>query len=472
VRIKLLFASIFIILTFYLSRLQLFVDDYLFFYNSPRLVDNLFIFFQQYTLEFGIYRPVAVFLYHFLFSLYQYSPAIAHLLPLAFQILSGYLLYRILINQKISSSLSLLLALIFTLHPFAAEQYMWLAASQGALSSLLFIIQILVIQNSKNFNKTLFCLFIFSLLSIFTYESTFFLFIPLIYLAYHHFKHSFQKISLAILAPYPLYLISKLAFKPQNPRPLINSFSELIHNSSELFKNLFNVNFNSYYQTNFWNSYSLNGYLDLLSKPYLLIIFIFFIAALLFILATNPKNISKPDNKVIIFWGLTFLFSLPPLVLNQFFYFGFRALFLPIITGIIFLSLVLDRILETNMHRLMSLFCFVLIFICTLTTINFSLKLEKLSQEDLRLANKIAQIAPANTTIFLKSEIPLDSRHTFLHADHLLSCFFYEWSAPACLKSQGITNNIIVKDFDKAQVNSPIIHLLYKSDHSLVIEEP
>lgn len=471
-RIKLLFASIFVILALYVSRLQLFIDDFLFFYNSPRLIDNLFTFFRQYTVEFGIYRPVAVLLYHFLFSFYQYSPAFSHLVPLSLHVLSGFLLYRVLTNQNISKNLSLICALIFTLHPFAAEQYMWLAATQGVLSSFLFITQILIIQNSKSLSHTLLWIFFLSLLSIFTYESTFFFFIPFIYLIYRKYQHSFAKICLATLSPLPFFLISKLLFKPQNPRPLIKSFSQLIHNSSELFKNLFNVNFDAYYQNNFWNSYSLSGYLDLLSKPYILIIFIFFLAALIFILVTNLKNTPKSNNEIIMFWFLIFISSLPPLVLNQFFYFGFRALFLPIITGTILLLLILDRILETNMHRLMSVLSVIFIIICTLTTINFSLKLEKLSQDDQKLATEISKIVPQDTPIFLKSEKPFDSRDTFLHADHLLSCFFYEWSAPACLKSVGLTNSIYVKNFDQVSSQSPPLHLLYKSDTSLIIENP
>ena len=119
----------------------------------------------------------------------------------------------------------------------------------------------------------------------------------------------------------------------------------------------------------------------------------------------------------------------------------------------------------------MSVYLVFFIIVSTFTTINFSSKLQKLSQNDQKLAIEISKIASPNTTIFLKSENSFDSRDTFLHADHLLSCFFYEWSAPACIKSVGLNNEIYVKNFDQVSTQSPIIHLLYQSNGLLINQD-
>lgn|GEM_PF-6966555 len=465
---KVIFASVFILLAFPISHLHLYIDDYLFLYNTPSLIQDFPLWASHYITEFGIYRPIAMLYYYLIFSFYRLSPIAAHLFPWALQVISGYLLYKILLRQQLSHFFSLTLGLFFVLHPFASESYMWLGASQGTLVSFIFLLQLIIIP------KSLFLIILLSLVSALTYESTLLFFIPILYFLHQKHPTKFIKTAFLSIIPLTVFFFTKFLITPQNPRPLVNNLPSLFFNFSELLKNLSNTHFNSYYQTNFWSNYAFQGYQSFLRFPVLLILLVFSFAFIIFTLYSLPKNTtSTPNLKApLLFWLLVFLCSLPPLLANQTFYFGFRSLFLPSITGLIVPAFLFQKILRQNSLLVLKTLCLIslpcLIFINT----HIANQYEQIYLNDVQLAKNITKLSPPATTIVLKSDVPFDSQNTFLHADHFLSCFFYEWCAPAILKAYSPdTKNIIVKNFDQPLPPGPLLYLLYKQDRSLIITD-
>src|SRR3989344_1446953 len=144
------FVTIGLLLSAYVSRLRFFVDDYPYALDTPSLTHDFFTFFSSYVAVHGLFRPLALVYYWFIYSLYFLSDSLAHLLPFAIHAGSGYLLYRILKKHGMASPFALLGGLIYLLHPFAAEQYMWLSAGPGTLVNAIFLLQIVLIEKMKN----------------------------------------------------------------------------------------------------------------------------------------------------------------------------------------------------------------------------------------------------------------------------------------------------------------------------------
>jgi hypothetical protein len=370
---------------------------------------------------------------------------------------------------------AVIVSLVFIFHPFATEQYMWLAANQGVLVSLLFFTEIILLIKQNSLKQSLITTFIFSTILIFTYESTFFFFVPLIYFLYQKYHHSLLKITSINLIPIFFYIITKIIITPQDPRPLINSLPQLAHNLSSLSQALLNNFLDPYYQNRFWIQYGLQGYQELLLNPAYLIIFIFFLAGLSFVLLIHKTNTHHdPTSATIVFWFLAFICSLPPLLANQEFYFGFRALFLPIIISTIIIFFIFELILEMNMRRLVLLLSIVSVSWFVQIDIHVATKYRKMFDHDISLASSISKISPPNSTIIFNSLTPLDTRDTFIHADHILSCFHYKWCAPSILKSQNKTIQDIFLSYvyipPSLDTLHPLIYLTYQPDKTLKID--
>ncbi|MBU1130020.1 hypothetical protein KKE45_01720 [Patescibacteria group bacterium] len=483
-KIKLLFLSIFLFLSLYVSRLQLFVDDYLFLYNQPSLTENFPAFFKNYTINFGFHRPIAVLYYYLIFSLYLLSPAIAHLIPLFLQVIAGYLLFQILNKQGLSTIFSLLAGLIFVTHPFASEQYMWFSANQATLANLIFILQIYIITSKLNFKKTSLFVLLLSFASILTYETTLFFFIPISFLISTKFNKPFVRTILINFIPLIFYAFTKIIVKPATPHHFADNLFSPWTNIPNLTGNLINTNFGQNYLQNFWNSYQNSGFRSILSSPVAFILLAYLITFTIFIFfIQKEKNNHTFNPKILQFWILTFLFCLPPLLVNKIFYFGFRTLFLPNITAIISLFFIFQIVLKKNMTKLIHFICLFLVFSFILINITISNKYRQLYNQDIKLAKSIAKISTPNSTIILKSKNPFSSNDTFVHADHLISCFFYEWCAPAILNGQpNSIRNIIIQHpngsltlppnttYQQLLTQRPLIFLTYKADQTLSID--
>jgi hypothetical protein len=344
---------------------------------------------------------------------------------------------------------------------------MWLAANQGTIVSFIFLLQLLILQKDYSLQKTILLIIPLSLVSALTYESTLLFFIPILYLLAQKYPTKIIRLSLLNFIPPIIFFFTKFLITPQNPRPLVNNLPSFINNTQELFKNLYNVHFNPHYFSNFWTNYTLNGYLSFLQNPAILILLIFTLAQIFIIILYLPKTNSTNHHHFVIFWFLVFVCSLPPLLVNQTFYFGFRSLFLPSITATIFLIFLFQNILKKNSTILLKILCLASIPCFILIDSYISNQYEQYYQNDFQLAQKIVNLAPPHTTIILKSELPFNSQNTFIHADQFISCFYYEWCAPAILKSISPNmGDIIVKNYPNP-LPQPNIQLLYKQDHTV-----
>jgi hypothetical protein len=220
-------------------------------------------------------------------------------------------------------------------------------------------------------------------------------------------------------------------------------------------------------------------------------VFLFFttIAVGLFLKKGHKNN---TISSMFVFWFLTFMASLIPLLANKEFYFGFRTLFLPIIFLIICFFWIAQKLLGKNALLALQIVGVMIIGWFVLVDFTVANKYASFYNEDMMLANKINAVLyeeGLNTKknsvyIFLQNENFPDSRQTFLHADHILSCFFYNWSSYSCMKS--VTDSIAAIGIKQADGHftlqnwisaddffqrKPYIQLRYTTQKELVVEK-
>lgn len=428
------FIIVSLFLAAYVARLRFFVDDFPYALDTPSLTTDFFRFFGTYISFHGLFRPLALVYYWFIYSFYFISEPMAHLIPFAIHAASGYVLYRILRRHGMNGAFALLGGFLYLLHPFATEQYMWLSAGPGTIVNALFLLQIVLIEKMGNRRWALASVAALSTLSALLYESTFFMFIPLAYLTWTKSK----KIAFIYIIPSIIYIATKLVLQGSDPRPLVDNFPLIIQNAGNLANNLSKVHMDPYYIDRFWNGYRSLGLEMTLSAPLLMggvVLFLVTVTAALFLARGEVNHVQR---SVFLFWILVFLATLPPMVANKIFFFGFRSLFLPSTAAIVLALWAGQMILGRNGRiALMGLGLWTLVSFF-LMDITIADKYRKLYDEDMSLAQALsARIDEQNLTrvsLVLKSEVPFDSRASFLHADHMLSCFFYEWSSLSCLR--------------------------------------
>lgn len=496
--VSFLFLLIFIFLGVFITKLHFYIDDFPYALDKPSLTQNFFAFFKSYTAYHGLYRPIALIYYYGIYSFYWISSSIAHLIPWAIHVAAGYLLYRVLVKQGMLKILAVLAGLIFVLHPFATEQYMWFSANPGTLANLIFLIQIAIIEKVKSKRKVIALVVSLSLISVLLYESTFFFFIPLAYLIYTKYRQSltlkfidFFKILSLNTIPVIFYIASKILIKGKGPRPLVDNIQLLSQNVVTMFNNLIKVYASNYYIDNFWLSYFGQGWNLITSSPLMIVVFIIFIISILILPFIAKNGFINKNKSTIVFWFLVSLTSLFPLVANKEFYFGFRSLFLPFIVGFVFFLWIAQRVFKkSNLQITLGV---IIIIAISFMLINITIT-EKYRQQylsDINLAKKIANAIkseglgsnPHSVNILLESDIPFDSRDEFLHADHLLSCFFYEWSSLSCLSMVTESAKVFIiehsdgrKTIQAENIYSEILqkeplYLKYNKDKSLIINK-
>lgn len=445
------FLLISIILGYFVAQLQLNLDDNVFIF--PAVLKSFFSHFVQYNYDNGLFRPISLIFFYLIYSLYAISPQIAHLLPFVFHLISGFLLIKLLKKQGINPYLSLATGLFFLLHPFATEQYMFLAAGNAVFVNAFFIIQLLIINYLLPEKKTTLIVLFFSLLSIFMYESAFFFFIPLSYLLTEKFTklHSNKKkvisnviFGAVLFIPNVLYLLSKIIFPSHVPTPrlIINNFGDFLNNIHLMSDNIIDLYFKSNAISNFWLSNIQNG-INIVSKNYFIIalLALFIIFLFKFIFKTNKPTGQKISNSVLVFWWLTFITSLLPLLILKEFNFPFRALFLP--SGVFFIAIFVSINKFINKELILRIISVLILFTTVsflLINISIATKYKKQSEEDLNLSKKIKMLLSENNFNDQKpAYIIIDnfSRSTayenFIHADHILSCYHYWWCGQAAL---------------------------------------
>lgn len=464
-----IFILIGLILGSVIIKLRLYLDDNVFIF--PVILRSFFSHFLQFNYDNGLFRPVALIFYYFNYSLYTLSPQIAHLLPFALHLISGFLLMKLLRKEGVNLCLSLFASLFFILHPFATEQYMWLSSGNEILVNLIFIVQVLIINDLNLTKKVISLIFLLALISVFTFESTFFFFLPLSILSTTRLikadrnKEKLKKyltLGTLLFIPNVLYLTSKIIFVPHvlTPRLMINNFSEVIKNVQLLIQNNVELYFNPNSIQNFWLANMQNGLNVVLQNYILLTLFILFIFVLIkFLIQESKLPNKKIDNSTVSFWWLVFLTSLFPLFALKVFNFPFRALFLPSSLFLIAISVSLNKFLNKEIViQITSWLLLVAIALFLFIDISIALKYHQQSQDDDYLTKKIKVLLAFNNfndqkpAYLVITNFPHSTVYSkFLHADHIVSCYNYWWCGQASLNMiTGMVKDIGIEFKDKS----------------------
>lgn len=445
------FLLISIILGYFVAQLGLYFDDNVLIF--PAVLKSFSSHFIQYNYDNGLFRPITLLFYYFIYSLYTLSPQIAHLLPFILHMISGFLLIKLLKKQGVDFYLALCTGLFFILHPFATEQYMYLSATTYIFVNSFFIIQVMIINDSKVSNKIILLVFLLSLLSVFTLESTFFFFIPLSYLLMTKFAKSLTNKKKVILnlvfgailfIPNILYLLSKIIFPPHvlTPRLTISSSEEVFKNIQLMLRNIINLYSNPTIISNFWLQNMRDGLNIIIQNYFILALFTLFIIFLIkFIIQISQSANQKITNPVLVFWWLTFITSLLPLLVLKKFNFPFRTLFLP--SGIFFIALFVSINKFFKKGLILRIVSFLILFAAVsfmLIDISIATKYKQQSQQDMNLSKKIKMILSENhfndqkPTYLIIENFPHSTAYeNFIYADHILSCYHYWWCGQAAL---------------------------------------
>lgn len=463
-----LLISIFILLAiivgYYVSHLGLYIDDFTLIF--PAVLKSFASHFKQYTYDYGLFRPISLIYYYFIYFFYTLSPVLSHLFVFALHAFTSVLLFSILKKQSTHKKLSLTIALLYLLHPFATEQYMWLSANPGTLVNLLFFLQIYIILTLKRYRAAFLLVFFLSLLSIFIYESSFFFFIPLSYLFIMQYKDilRFDKLkitalSLILAIPNLIYIVTKLLFPPHvsQPRLIIGNFTELSVNVST-FLNSLGYLLSPLSLEYFWLNNIQNGFTIILSNKSIFALLLLAIGLILYALFKKNNDTLSVRKSSFYFWTIAFISSILPLFVLRNFNFPFRSLFLPAVFCVLILSLFfIKRVKSTFLSTVLKLGSVIIIIFSLLITVGIAQKYSKqftidttLSQniEDVITANGFRDNYPAHVIIENFSHSQVYTK--FLYADHVLSCFNHYWCAQASLNMiTGVVKNIGIEFTDK-----------------------
>ena len=135
-----IFYLVFLILAVFASRTFLFYDDVM--YGFPAVTKKYFDFYRFYIRDWGLFRPLALVYYFFIYEVFARLPAFAHLVPLAILTITSYLLFKILLLQRVGSKKALIIGLIMATSPFSVEAFSWLSANISLVVILIFFLQI------------------------------------------------------------------------------------------------------------------------------------------------------------------------------------------------------------------------------------------------------------------------------------------------------------------------------------------
>ncbi len=449
--IVVIFLFIGVILGYFVAQLGLYVDDNVLIF--PAVLKSFSSHFFQFNFDNGLFRPIALIFYYFLYTLYTFFPQVAHTFPFILHLISGVLLIKVLKKQEVNLILASSTGLFFVLHPFASEQYMYLAATNEIFVNIIFFIQILIIGHSQTFKKTILLVLFLSLLSILIFESTFFFFIPLSYLLTVKFTKLLSNkkkvvsnlvFGAILFIPNVLYLLSKIIFPAHvlTPRLIIGHFGDLSNNFQSMLKNMSYLYFNSKTISNFWLQNMRDGLNIVAQNYFILALFTLFIVFLIkFVNQRSKSTNQKIASPVLIFWWLTFATSLLPLLVLKDFNFPFRAMFLP--SGIFFITLfiLISKLFNSELvQKIVNILILFFVVSFLLMDIGIATKYKRQSQFDNNLSKKIKMLLSENyfndqkPAYLIIDNFPHSTAYeNFIHADHILSCYHYWFCGQAAL---------------------------------------
>lgn len=435
---------IFLFLGIFTSRLFLYLDDVN--YMFPAVVGDYPVHFRNYINDFGLLRPLDIIYKYIIFTLYLRLPQIAHLIPLVIYTITIWLIYKILLMQKLDKISSFVSSLIIFSMPFAVDGISWLSANSAISVFSLFFLQIYLVEKYQFYPKLIFVFLIFQTISVFMYESTIFMpFLINLYWLTKQNKNYDQKnkipkgvlilmhSSISIL----LYLISKILITPQfETRSKLISIADLLINWQMSINQLSHL-FSPEGARLFWFNEVLNGFNILSSNPLAAFIFgILLVLNLLYFIFKKDSN--EHDGlkfkKYMIFWLTALFLSLLPLGWQRY-YLPFRTLLLPISIIVIITFPLVKKIFNQSLFiKTMALgiaFFFLLIQISMITKYKIQyLNDKKIVDELNKKAKELGFEDPYRTNLYIKN-LPLNTVGSFIYGDYIYSMFYTTWSTEA-----------------------------------------
>ncbi|OGG08287.1 hypothetical protein A2777_06210 [Candidatus Gottesmanbacteria bacterium RIFCSPHIGHO2_01_FULL_40_15] len=488
----LIFILLFLLFAFPVSRLNLYLDDVS--YIFPSIVGNYQKHFTNYMRDNGFNRPFALFYYYTILKIYIFSPALAHLIPLLFLMISGWLLYKTLMLQGIDGKISLAAGVALMLVPFSVEQYVWFSASVGVVALSVFMLQLYLIMRLPAKFLIYLTVFILQIISSFLYETT--LFMPLaIAFLFTSKQKLFSKTSFlkkyiisftGLILPVTAYIFIKI----RSPYTVDPEFE--ISKAPQLFdfvRNYFAQFFELFWTKGpgqFWKGQAVSGFNLIMSFPLFFSFFTVFLLLLFMEIFRNRKwkKAYFSYNKTLIFWILVLVGSLIPLIWKEY-YLPFRTLFLPVLAVIILLGVVFSRFSGTFPSPVKNLFkgVFVLSVIWA-ASLNFKMidnfrrqyLWDLKMMEEIRLITEDLGFNSERRTNLLLTNIPHNSVSTFIYGDYIYSLFNQDWTAvgfidlnSGTIKEVGIEladKNIFSGNYSRSYFESliPLTVLKYKGD--------
>lgn len=466
------FLLIFLLLGIFASRLAIYFDDanYIF----PSIYGNYTTHFHNYIRDNGIQRPLALFYYYFIFTLYLWLPAIAHLIPLLLYSLSAILLYKILRMQLFSNKIALFTSLLVLSIPFAVESFGWFSASVGIVAIFLFFLQVYVIEKYFFTIYTLYLLFCINFISSFFYETTLFMSLALSKLwldkqeIFQKRKFKFQNyllLTTTLLIPTFVYLIVRAIVPSQLETEFaINKSSTILSNWNNYIPHLTEL-FLTKGPRLFWINESIAGISKILDTPLTFIVFItliFLIIHELFFEKMN-SNLQKPSRSVQNFWIIALIATLVPLAWKQY-YLPFRTLILPTVLLLVVITLFVKNLLYKirNSPIFEDAKVFIKLLVLFTLTLFLSLQVKMLSNlklqydYDIKIVNEINSknielgFNPTHrTNIFIKN-FPNNTVSSFVYGDYIFSMFQHFWVAAGFVDlNSGTVKDIAIERKEK-----------------------
>jgi len=424
----------------------IFQDDIIF--GFPAVTKDYLGFYSNYLKNFGLFRPLALIYYFFIYNIYLIFPKLTHLIPLVILTLAFFLIFKSLSLQGLSKKQSFSLGVLFLSIPFISETYAWFSANASIIVIFIFFLQIYLVEKDlirKNLLKIILAL---QILSVFFYETIIFMSFALGYLLYFKGKIK-NRLRLTIFSIIPIfaYFISKIIIRPQfETRSKLITIFDIVSHWKTFFVQL-KMLFSSNYLENFWRLEFVDGLNFIKNNPLVIILLtIFFLIIINRLFKSESKNIKKNYQSSLFFWLLSFILSLIPLS-RQTDYLPFRTLILPIIIFFICLFFVINLVYANKtvgkMLDFLSLpfkIIFVLIIFAFLT-IQISMVNQYANQFKidkkivLEINKKLENLGfehPYRSNLLLKN-FSNNNVDRLVYGDYIYSLFHNYWSAEALL---------------------------------------
>lgn len=437
-----IFGLIFLIFLFPVLNLRLFLDDHVLVF--PALTHTYVQDFLNYTYGFGLYRPFRlVFLYYPLYTIYSVAPWFPFLLMFSVHLATAVLIF-LTAKKYLEEKFSLLLALTYVVFPFFTEQYAWIATGTTFVNFIIFLQIYIALVSKLSFKSKMIWLFVLQLIGAFTYDTIFFNFILLGFLAFNKKKDwniSGKTVALltALFAiPSVLYaFLRSFIFYPHNAATLreikISDLPNIIpiqlHNLSVFISSQQFLFLGQGSWTSFWQKTINDGFTNLIHNPVQLLIFNYIVVASILYLFLKKKAANHSSSNVIAaIFVLVAVLTLAPAFLVTIPSFPFRVVTLSF-WAVLAVVLVLLHHYSRTLSYIVTLF---LVFAGIIFSIQMLNGMRLVYNDDDRMTTQIVQALDQHmkngqkATVVIQN-MPFSTNTAFNYGEYLASCVHTDW---------------------------------------------